>query len=99
MTAGDRILHERQYVVGGTFVYQRADGNTLVSTVAHRQFSGCLSKLLNELVVDTFLHENSIRAHAGLPGVAELADHGPFYGLIEIRIFENNEWRIAAQFH
>ena len=48
-----------------------------------------LAEALDEVVVDTALHVRAVRAHAGLPGVAELGRHQAGNRLVEIGVVED----------
>nr|GEY87539.1 hypothetical protein [Tanacetum cinerariifolium] len=50
-----------------------------------------------EAVVDARLHEDAVGAHAGLPGVAKLADHHPGHGLFQVGVVEHHKRGVAAQ--
>ena len=52
----------------------------------------------DEFIMHSALHQESIGAYTGLPGVAELACHGANNGFIKVRVVEDNEWRMSAKF-
>ena len=54
-------------------------------------------ELVGERVVDRVLHQQPVRAHAGLPGVAVLRHDRAFHRRIQIRIVEDDERRVAAE--
>jgi hypothetical protein len=59
---------------------------------------GLGGQLLDEGVVHAVLHIEAVGAHAGLAGVAVLADHRAFHRRVEVGVVEHDEGRVAAQF-
>src|SRR5262249_18086648 len=56
-----------------------------------------VGELLRESLVHAVLHEDTIRADAGLPGVAELRGERAFDGAVEMGVGEPDEGRVAAE--
>src|SRR5271165_1897484 len=55
-------------------------------------------QFFSEHLVDGVLHEQTVRAVAGLSRVAVLRSDGAFDGGIQIRVFKNNKWSVASEF-
>ncbi len=77
---------------------QRADGHALFQTVADLEFAHFLHQPCSEAVINAVLHQNAVGAHAGLPGVAEFAEHDARHCLFQVRVVKHDEGRVAAQF-
>ena len=56
------------------------------------------AELVDEAVVNARLHEDPVRADAGLAAVAELGGHQPVDRGVEVGIVEDDEGRVAAEF-
>ena len=78
---------------------ERAHGHALVGSVSEFQLFDCRRQLLCEGIIDARLHQYTVGADTGLPGIAELRSHGSRHRPIEIGIIENDKRRIAAELH
>ena len=56
-----------------------------------------LAEALHELVVDTGLHQHAVRAHTGLPSVAELRGHRARDGRVHVGVVEDDQRRVATE--
>src|SRR5450830_400430 len=82
----------------GLLVDQRAGGGAFVQTVADLELGDRHFQLLGERVVDRILDVQAVGADAGLAVVAVFGNDRAFDGLIQVRVVEHDERRIAAQF-
>ena len=73
---------------------------TTPSSIArpHLHLGDAIRELGGEGIVDAVLHQDAVRADAGLAHIAELGGNRAFDRLVEIGIVENDERRIAAKF-
>ena len=81
----------------GFFVDQRASGGAVFQTVADLEFGHGHFQFLGERVVDRILNVQAVGADAGLAVVAVLGNDRAFDGLIQVRVVEHDERRVAAQ--
>src|SRR6218665_2579103 len=77
-------------------VDERALGHAQAHAVADPELSDGVCELLGEAIIDTGLDQETVRADAGLAGVAIFRGHCAFYGLIEIGVVEDDERGIAT---
>ena len=90
-----QMLHD---FIGGAPVDKGSLGNAFFKAIAYfHGFDGNL-EFLHKGIVDAFLYQETVHAHAGLAGVAELAGHGAFHGFIQVGIVEHQKGGVAAQF-
>jgi hypothetical protein len=82
----------------GRCVDERPEGDTPVQAVTDLEAFHRRLQLLDERVIDAVVHIEAIGANAGLAVVAVLRGHGARDGGIEVRVLEDDERRIAAQF-
>ena len=92
---GDVFFH----LVHGSAIDQRAEVDAVLHAVADHLGFDRLLEPLGKLVVDAGLHEDAVGADAGLAGVAEFRGHHAGHGCIQIGIVEDDEGRVAAEFH
>ena len=83
---GDRAMRARivdvtEHLLHRGIVDQRPDRHLLVESVADDKARHLLRQPRGKLVVDLVLHEDAVRRHARLPGVAELAGHHALHRL------------------
>jgi len=95
--AGHRVAHVALHLGHRPPVDQRAVGHARVEAAAHLEGVHARRELRRECVVDPRLHEDAVRAHAGLPRGAELRGDGAGHGRVEVRVVEHDERRVAAQ--
>ncbi len=95
---GFGVLDMLKHFLGGAGVDQRRLGDALFEAVADFQFFHRRLEFLHERIVHAVLHQETVHAHTGLAGVAELAGDGAFHGLVQIGVVEHQEGRVAAQF-
>ena len=90
-----QMLHD---FIGGAPVDKGSLGNAFFKAIAYfHGFDGNL-EFLHKGIVDAFLYQETVHAHAGLAGVAKLAGHGAFHGFIQVGIVEHQKGGVAAQF-
>ena len=70
-----------------------------VGAGAHAHGAHALGQPAGELVVDAALDVDPVGGGAGLAAVAHLGDHGAVEGQIEVRVIEDQERSVAAEFH
>ena len=75
---------------------QWAEVDTLAQAIAHLQLANPCHQFLNKCVMHAILHEQAIGAHACLPGIAIFRQDYALYRSIQIRIFKDDEGRIAT---
>jgi ParB family chromosome partitioning protein len=77
------------------------DERTLIrlagEAVANPQLLHRGDELAREFVIDLVLHDEAVRAHAGLARVAVLARDRARDGGVEVGVIENEERRVAAE--
>ena len=78
-------------------VDQRPLLDVVVEAVADAERADRGLEPLDERVVDPGLHEDAVRADAGLAGVAELRRHRPFDRTLEVGVVEDDQRRVAAE--
>ena len=78
---------------------QGTGGGAVLQAVAHGQLVHGAGEALRELVINARLHVDAVGADAGLAVVAELGGHGAFHRRIQVRVVEDDEGRVSAQFH
>ena len=78
-------------------VDERALVRFALQPVADAQLLHGLDELVREGVVDLRLHDEAVRAHAGLAGVAVLALDGARDRGVEVGVVEHEERRVAAE--
>ena len=81
------------------FGHERSDVGGLVEAVADLLAGDAGGELLGELVVDVGVHEEVVGCVAGLAHVAHLCGDGGLHGLVDVRVFEHDERRVAAELH
>ena len=96
---GGRVGHMFLHLVDGIGIDQRAKGGAVLQAVADLHRAYFLFQLGGEGVIDTGLHIDPVGADTGLAVVAEFAHDRAFDGGIQIGVVENDEGRVAAQFH
>ena len=79
-------------------VDQRALVGFAFESVTHTQIPHGVDEFVRECVVDLRVHDETVRTHAGLAGVAVLALDGAGHRGVEVRIFEHEKRRIATEF-
>jgi hypothetical protein len=57
------------------------------------------ASLAHERVVDAGLGKEAVGADAGLAGIAEFRGDGALDGTIDVGVVEDDERRVAAEFH
>ena len=81
----------------GAVVDERSLGRAGFGAGRRLQFLDRVGELRREHVVDRILDEQAVRAHTGLPRVAVLRHDRAFHRLVQIRIVEHDERRVAAE--
>ena len=96
-TLGGRIGDVALDFLHGAIVDERPLRGPRFESRRRRQLLHGLRQLGGKPVVHRLLHEQAVRAHAGLPGVAVFRRDCAFDRGIEIRIVEHDERRVAAE--
>ena len=96
---GDGVGDELLDLLDRLLVDQRALLHAVLEAGADLQLAGGRGKLLDELVVDAGLHEEAVGADAGLAGIAVLGGDRAFDRAVDVGVVEDDERRIAAEFH
>jgi hypothetical protein len=78
-------------------VDHRPDLRILARGRADSQCSDAFRELPREAVVNSLLYIHPIRAHACLAAIAKFRPHQSFDCRIDVRILEDDEWRIATE--
>ena len=90
---GDVMLHLLHGLLGD----QRPLGDIRLIAVADCQRGGGLGQPLDERVMDPRLHEDAVRADAGLARVAELGRHRAGDRQLDVRVVEDDQGGVAAE--
>ena len=93
------VIDQRDDLVAAFLVDQRPEGDALIEAVAHLQRGHPGGQLLGERVLHRLVDVEAVGGGAGLAHVAHLGDHGAIDGGIDVGILEDDEGRIAAEFH
>ena len=96
---GRDVVQMLFHLLDRVFVDQRPGGNAVAEPVADIQLGHRFGQLGGERVINAGLHVDPVGADAGLAVVAEFAQHRAFDRGVEIGIVEDDERRVAAQFH
>ncbi len=83
-----RILDVPLHLLERCGIDQRALLRDAGQAITHDQTAYPRAQLRHEDIVNSALHENAIRAHTGLPGVAKLRGHRAFHCPIHIRVIK-----------
>jgi hypothetical protein len=96
---GNRIGDMIFSLLDGCLIDQRSDDDTILETVPnlHRLDRGL--QLFCKRVIDAVLHQEPVRADAGLTRIAIFRRQRALNSGVQIRIVEDNEGRIPAQLH
>src|ERR1051326_7046718 len=73
-----------------------AHGSGFVEPVADREGAGAVHKFIEELLVNTFLHNDTAGGSAPLAAGAEAAPERSLYGEIEVGVVEHDDGVLAA---
>ena len=76
-TFGQCIVKVFLYLFHRGPIDQRGLGHAFFKSVTQLELAHRLGEFLDKLVMNAALDQKTVGADAGLPGVAELADHGP----------------------
>src|SRR6516162_7094675 len=95
----DRVGDVRLDLLDRLHVDQRADHGTRLKPVGHLHGTGGLGQPFGEGVVDAVLHQDAVGAHAGLAGIPVFRGDRTLDRHLYIGIVEDDERRVAAQFH
>ena len=87
------------HVVTGICVDERANLAAGFSAAAGGQGAHGSGELFGEFRGDGFMDQESVGGGAGHAHVPHLRGHGPFDGLVQVSILEDDERCVAAQFH
>ena len=93
-----RVLHVTQHFLHRRAVDERTDRDLFVHALADHEAGDALREARRKLVINRVLHENPVGRHARLSRVPELAGHHALQRLLQIRIVEDDERRVAAKF-
>ncbi len=97
-TFGEGVFDMRFDLEHGGFVDQRALRDAIAGTVTDLELFDGDAQFLGECVVDFIVHVEAIRADAGLAAVAIFRCDGAGDGRIQIRVFEDDERCVTAEF-
>ena len=95
---GLTLLEVSQHAIELLLADQRTAHGALFFGSAHLHGIRNHRHALDDLVVDTALHQNSGTAHTGLPGVHEGAERRHRDRLLQFRVIEDQHRRLAAEF-
>ncbi len=78
--------------------HHRTQHDIALARIAARERGNALRELVRERIGDLLVADHALGRHADLALIRERTEHGGIDGLIEIRIFEHDQRRLAAQF-
>src|SRR5579864_6342171 len=74
-----------------------SDGHRWIARISGFERLHVSNEAIDELIVDTRIYDDPVRAHADLALMEEPADDGRPYRMFQVGIIEDNERRIAAE--
>jgi hypothetical protein len=80
-------------------VHERADLHAVLGAATDLHRGHPVGEPGRELVRDRLVHQEAVGRRAGLADVAHLGQHRALDCGIEVRILEDQERRVSAQFH
>ena len=94
---GDGVIDNRRRFLYRLTVNKRAKVYLALEAIAHGKRRHTLAEMLDELIVNRFMHQNAIGGKAVLPSGLELGINGRKGRLFGIHIRPNDKRRIATQ--
>src|SRR5579859_2131932 len=74
-----------------------SDGDRWIARITVFERLHVSNEAIDELIVNTRVHDDPVRAHANLALMEKTADDGRPYRMFQVGIVEDNERRVAAE--
>lgn len=93
------VVDKRCDVVAGVAVDEWSAGDVVVEAVADVECCDTVGEFLGEFFGDAFVDDEPVGCGAGFADVAHFNAHGAFDGLVDVSVFEDDEWCVTTKLH